>query len=421
MVKAGAPLTWQKNIAYFLVSQGVSLIGSSIVGFAIMWYVVLETGSGTMMMMFTVAIMLPMFFIAPFGGVWADNFNRKNLINIADGFIAVVTLIIAIGFFFGFENLWFLLICSVARSLGQGVQMPAVNSLIPQIVPSEKLLRINGINQMIQSISMLGTPALAGALFTFFPIQNILLIDVVTATMAIIILIVFVKVPNPKGAVAEGEERRPMLADLKDGIRYILDHAFLKRFFIILACFQFLIAPVALLTPLQVMRNFGPDVWRLTVIEIAFSAGMAIGGLLMTTWGGFNNRTITVAVSFLLIGAVGVGLGLTPFFLAYSVFMAIAGLSAATANTPAMTILQQKVDPLYMGRVFSVMTMIASVVMPLGTVVFGPLADQFSLNMIIVVTSILLGVTGIYMFFDKVLLEAGRPPETEDAEMIKED
>jgi len=417
MIEAGAPLTWQKNIAFFLVSQGVSLIGSSIVGFAIMWYVVLQTGSGTMMMMFTVAIMLPMFFIAPFGGVWADNFNRKNLINIADGFIAVVTLIIAISFFFGFENLWFLLICSVARSLGQGIQMPAINSLIPQIVPSEKLLRVNGINQMIQSISMLGTPALAGALFMFFPIQNILLLDVVTATMAILILIFFVRVPNPVGAISEGGERRPMLADLKDGIRYIRDHVFLKRFFIIFACFQFLIAPVALLTPLQVMRNFGPDVWRLTVIEIAFSAGMAVGGLLMSTWGGFKNRTISVAASFLLIGVVGVGLGLTPFFFAYSVFMAISGISAATANTPAMTILQQKVDPLYMGRVFSVMTMIASVVLPLGTVVFGPLADQVSLNMIIVVTSILLGITGAYIFFDKTLLEAGQPvPEEENKE-----
>jgi len=199
-----------------------------------------------------------------------------------------------------------------------------------------------------------------------------------------------------------------MLADLKDGLIYIKEHDFLKRFFIILACFQFLLAPVAFLTPLQVMRNFGPDVWRLTVIEIAFSAGMAVGGFLMTTWGGFKNKTITVAVSFIIIAASGVGLGLTPAFIAYSCFMVVAGVSAASANTPAMTILQLKVDPLYMGRVFSVMTMISSIVMPIGTVVFGPLADQVSLNMIIVVTSALTGLIGVYIFFDKVLKEAGR-------------
>jgi len=413
MQRSGEPISWQKNIALFLTGQAVSLIGSSLVGFAIMWHVVLRTGSGTMMMAFTIAIMLPMFFIAPFGGVWADNFNRKNLINIADGFIAAVTLVIAISFMLGMDNIWFLLLCSVARSLGQGVQTPAVSSLIPQIVPPDKLLRVNGINQMIQSISMLGTPALAGAILTFFPIQNILFIDVVTASASIMILILFVKVPNPKdAALTAGEEKRSMLADLKDGIIYIRDHVFLKHFFIILACFQFLIAPVALLTPLQVTRNFGPDVWRLTVIEIAFSAGMAVGGLLMTTWGGFKNKTHTVGYSFILLGIMGVGLGVTPVFVAYSIFMGISGITVATGSTPAMTILQLKVDPLYMGRVFSVLTMISSIVMPLGTVVFGPLADQISLNAIIVVTCVLTAIVGIFVFFDKVLIDAGRHEET---------
>ena len=409
MEKHGTDISWRRNIAYFLGAQAVSLIGSSIVGFAIMWYVTLETGSGTMMMAFTIAIMLPMFFIAPFGGVWADNFNRKNLINIADGFIAVVTLVIAIAFFMGLENIWFLLVCSVARSLGQGVQMPAVNSMIPQIVPDEHLLRINGINTMIQSISMLGTPALAGALFMFFPIQSLLLIDVTTAAASILILIFFVRVPNPKNreSLTEGE-KKPMLSDLKDGLIYIRDHGFLKRFFIIVACFTFLLAPAALLTPLQVIRNYGDDVWRLSAIEIAFSLGMVAGGLLITAGGGFKNKTITIAASFIICGAMGVGLGLTRIFLLYSIFMAVVGVTAATSNTPALTVLQQKVDPAFMGRVFSVMTMITSIVMPVGTAVFGPLADRISLNLIIVVTSAFISMLGVYLLTDKVLREAGR-------------
>ena len=408
----GLSPSWQRNIACFLVGQAVSLIGSSLVSYAIMWHVTLKTGSGTMMTAFTIAIMLPMFFISPFGGVWADNFNRKTLIMAADGFIAAVTLVIAISYSLGMENLWFLLLCSVAHSLGQGVQMPAVNALIPQIVPQEHLMRINGINTMIQSISMLGSPALAGAILTFFPIQIILFIDVVTAAAAIIILILFVKVPHPReAAIDANEEKKPMLDDLKDGLKYIGGHVFLKRFFIIQICFQFLLAPLALLTPLQVTRNFGPDVWRLTVIEIAFSAGMAAGGLLMSTWGGFKNRMYTVAASFLFIAVMGVGLGLTRIFVIYSALMLIIGITAATGNTPVMTILQQKVDPLYMGRIFSVITMISSVVMPLGMVVFGPLSDRVSLDAIIILTSVLIGVIGIYLLNDKVLKEAGRPVE----------
>ena len=409
--KSAGGNSWERNVALFLTGQAVSLVGSSLVGYAIMWHVTLKTGSGTMMMAFTIAIMLPMFFIAPFGGVWADNINRKNLINIADGFIAAVTLVIAVSYSMGVENIWFLLLCSVARSLGQGVQMPAVNALIPQIVPSEKLLRINGINSMIQSVSMLGTPALAGALLTFFPIQNILLIDVVTAAAGISILILFVRVPDPKAVDESGEppEKKPMLSDLMDGLRYIRGHAFLKRFFIIVACYTFLLAPVALLTPLQVTRNFGPDVWRLTVIEIAFSVGMVVGGLLLTAWGGFKNKTFTIAASFIVLAAMGVGLGMTRVFALYSVFMAVCGITAITCNTPAITILQEKLDPAFMGRVFSVMTMITSIFMPLGTVVFGPLSDRVSLDLIIIVTSALTGLIGIYVFSDRLLKAAGMP------------
>ena len=402
----GENTAWKKNIALFLTGQAVSLIGSSIVSYAIMWYVTLKTGSGTMMMIFTIAVMLPTFFIAPFGGVWADNFNRKILIILADGFIAAVTLVIATLYSLGIENLWILLLCSVARSLGQGVQMPAINSLIPQIVPSEHLIRVNGINSMIMSVSMLGTPALAGALLTFFPIQFLLYIDVITATAGILILLFFVIVPNP--VKADAQEKLSVFSDLNDGLRYIMDHPFLKRFFIIVALFTFFLAPVAFLTPLQVTRNFGPDIWRLTVIEIAFAAGMGIGGLLMSTWGGFKNKTFTTGSSFVGAGIMNIGLGLSRNFPAYSSFILVSGITAATGNTPAMTILQQKVDPEYMGRVFSIVTMISSVVMPLGTVVFGPLADRISLDWIMIATGIMIAVLGFYLFVDKMLVEAGR-------------
>ena len=407
-------LNWKKNIALFLTGQAVSLIGSSLVSYAIMWHVTLKTGSGTMLMVFTIAIMLPTFFISPFGGVWADNYNRKNLIMLSDGFIAAVTLVIAICYSMGIESLGFLLSCSVARSLGQGVQMPAINSLIPQIVPKEHLLRVNGINSTIMSVSMLGTPALAGAILTFFPIQTILFIDVVTAAVGISILLVFVKVPDPKrkdsAEEGGGEPEKPsVLADLKEGIGYIRGHTFLLRFFIIVACFTFLLAPAALLTPLQVIRNFGSDVWRLTFIEIAFSIGMLAGGVLMSTWGGFKNRTFSVAASFILMAGMSVGLGVTRVFTLYCIFMAVIGLTASTSNTPALTILQQKIDPDYMGRVVSIMTMITSVVMPLGTVVFGPLSDRFSLNWIIIITGGLIAVLGAYLFADKELIKAGRP------------
>lgn len=397
---------WKKNVAFFLGGQAVTLIGSSLVGYAIMWYVTLETQSGVILTLFTAATMLPIFFISPFGGVWADRFNRKYLINIADASIAVVTLIIAVLFSLGIENLVLLFVCSFVRSLGQGVQMPAVSALIPQITPEDKLVRVNGINTSIQSLSTLGSPALAGVLLTISPIQTILFIDVVTAIIGISILQFFVKTPL-KIKETQTESENSNLADMKEGVRYIKKHSFLKRYFVIFAIFNIMLTPAMLLSPLQVARDFGPDVWRLTAVEIAFSVGMLLGGLLIAVWCGFKNKTYTFIAGTVLFGITTVGLGIAELFVPYLVCIAVSGLGVPIVNTPVMAIFQTKVDNDYMGRVMSVMNMIASLMVPLGMVVFGPLGDAIPLDYLMIGSGAGTIVLGMYVCFDRKMKEAG--------------
>jgi DHA3 family macrolide efflux protein-like MFS transporter len=165
--------SWKKNAALFLIGQGLSLFGSMLVSYAIMWHVTLKTQSGSVITLFTIAAVLPMFFISPFGGVWADRYNRKYLINLSDSAIALITLVMAVMFFLGFEHVGLLFVCSVARGLGQGVQMPAVNALIPQIVPEQSLTKVNGVNSSIQSLCMFASPMLAGAVLSVAPIEAI--------------------------------------------------------------------------------------------------------------------------------------------------------------------------------------------------------------------------------------------------------
>ncbi|MDR2611189.1 MAG: MFS transporter, partial [Clostridiales Family XIII bacterium] len=286
-MRKNKPVNWKRNTALFLGGQAVTLIGSSLVGYAVLWYVTLETQSGAMMTLFTVAVTAPTFFIAPFGGVWADRYNRKNLINISDGIIAAVSLFIALCFSFGIAGILLLLACSVARSLGQGVQMPAVNALIPQLAPEKHLVRVNSLNSMIQSISMIGSPALSGVLMSVAPIQVILFIDVVTAAIGISILYFFVRVPQVETSEADsaaetgepdgaggltgetGTEKkegagRSYLHEIRDSLSYIRTNSFVLRLIIYSGVMAILITPCALLTPLQVARDFGPDVWRLT-------------------------------------------------------------------------------------------------------------------------------------------------------------
>jgi DHA3 family macrolide efflux protein-like MFS transporter len=310
----------------------------------------------------------------------------------------------------GFDNMGILLFCAVIRSFGQGVQMPAVGAFIPQIVPEEHLTKINGMQSSVQSFTTLAAPMISAALMTLAPLEMLFFLDVITAFFGICIVVFFVKIPQTEKTAPVIPEKKGVsyFHDLKEGLRYIKKHGYVLRMIVLTALFLFFFAPAALLTPLQVTRNFGNDVWRLSAIEVAYSIGMMAGGIVIGIWGGFKNRIYTMTLSCALCGVLAVGLGLAPHFWIYLVIMAVLGLSLPFYNAPSMVLLQTTVEPAFMGRVLSVFTMLSSTMMPLGMIVFGPAADRVSINILLVGTGILVTLLGIPMVASRTLREAGR-------------
>lgn len=398
---------WKKQTVLFLASQTISLFGSSLVQYAILWHITLETQSGAMMTLSIVCGFLPSFFISPFAGIWADRYDRKKLIVAADALIASAALVIALMFSRGYDVLWLLFLAMGIRSFGSGVQTPAVNAFLPQIVSADQLMRVNGINGSIQSLITLLSPVASGALMTLVTLDKIFLIDVATAAAAIVILIFFLRVPVHSGALQTG--KTGYWQDLRQGFRYIAGNGFVKRSFVHCAAYFILISPLAFLTPLQVARSFGPDVWRLTMIEVTFSLGMTAGGLFIAAWGGFSNRLHTIAASALVTAVCTFALGLPMSFALYSILMGILGVAMLAFQTPFMVLMQERVDGDYMGRVFGVLNMLSSSLMPLAMLFFGPLADRIPIERLLIATGILLGVQGLCMFADRTMTEAGRP------------
>ncbi|MBE7721837.1 MAG: MFS transporter [Lacrimispora celerecrescens] len=400
---------WKRNATLYIIGQFVSMFGSMLVQHAITWQITLETKSGVIMTLFTCAALLPMTLISPFAGVWADRHNRKHLIVISDGCIALITLGLAAAYISGNKNIWLMFIVVVARAFGQGIQQPAVSAMIPQIVPTESLQRFNGIQSSIQSLNMFVAPMAAGALLSFLPIEYIFFIDVVTAAIGISIVLIFVKVSG----VPHSEKVKPGVKayfhELREGLRYINSKAWLKLIIIYSAFFSFFASPSALLTPLQAARTFGDDVWRLTAIEIAFSLGAVVGGILISVWGGFKNKAHTIVMACALFGLTGFLLGVVPDFWVYLGVMLACGVTMPLFNTPSMTLLQSKIEPDKMGRVFSVMMMFSGLAMPLGMVVFGPLGDVVRIEWLLIASGMVIFVSGITLLWARSLIEIGKP------------
>lgn len=369
---------WKRRIALFLISQTLSLFGSSIVQYAIIWHITLTTSSGVMLMGSTLCGFLPQIVISLFAGVWVDKFPRKTLILLADGCIALSTLGLATLFLCGETGTEWLFAALVIRSAGTGIQTPAVNAVIPQLVPRSQLMRVNSINSTLASLMQFLAPATSGVILTLTSIETTFMLDVATAVLGMSLLAPL-SIPASTGTVGDST-----LKTIAQGFTYIQSSALLKNILIYQLVVLVLISPSAFLTPLMVSRSFGPEVWRLTAGEMTYSAGAVLGGLLLAAWGGFQNRAHTLFLAGAGYGVLMVCMGMAPDFMVYLLFNTLIGVTAPCYSASLNVLIQENVPVELLGRAFSFVQLAGSCAFPAGMLLFGPLADTFRVNHLLV-------------------------------------
>ncbi len=392
---------WVSKTALFLTSQMFSLFGSSVVGYVVIWYITLETSSAWMMTVSILCTFLPQLLVSLFAGVWADRYSRKLLIMLSDLFTALCTLVLAVFFLLGVRSFTLLFIISALRSLGAGVQAPAVGAILPQLVPTEKLTKVNGISNALNSALMLLSPAIGGLLLAKVDMGYALLVDVATALLAVCIML-FLKVQKAE----RSEESASTLGDLKKGLRYTMEHPILRRLMIFYLLFFFLVSPAAFLTPVMVERSFGPEVWRLTANEMLWTAGSLLGGVLISVWGGFKNRLATMALATAGFGVTFALLGVAGNFYLYLGIMLVSGIFMPVFGTAETVLIQETVEEQMLGRVFSIVQIIITGSMPLGMVVFGPLGDIIKIEYLLIGTGILMVLLTPFILSSKASVKA---------------
>lgn len=217
-----SPATWLGNYLPMWIGQALSLVGSALVQFALVWYVTKETGSATVLATATTAALVPNIVLGPFVGALVDRWDRKLVMIFADLAVALATAVLAVLFAFGLIQLWHIYIILFIRSMGGIFQSPARTASISLMVPKDQLTRLGGINQALDGLISIFSPALGALLLELLPIQWVLAVDFITAVIAIGLLIFFVKVPKPR-TIKETELITPktLLKDVREGFQYI--------------------------------------------------------------------------------------------------------------------------------------------------------------------------------------------------------
>lgn len=394
-------VNWKSRTVLFLISQCVTLFGSTLVQMAIVWYVTLNTSSGVWVAAFSICSYLPQFLMSFIGGVWADRYSRKRLIIGADISIAAVTFIMMLAMPFIREEKFLLgglLVMSIIRSVGAGIQTPAVNAVIPQLVPESQLMRFNGINATMQSLVQFAAPAAAGLLLSLSTLQSTLIIDILTAVFGVGILYC-VLIPKQRSI----EKSASVIKDMRMGIHFAFSDKLIRKLLIVYGLFTFLCVPAGFLAGLLVNRVYGNTYWYLTAVELIGFFGMIMGGLLMSLWRGFKSRINTLVFGLFIFGIMAVGMGLTKKFILYLILMALYGVALTIVQTSITTLIQENVKSLMQGRIFGLMGSMYSGFIPIGMVIFGPMADIIPLEWIIVCSGVLVMMIAMILRFDHQL------------------
>lgn len=356
---------WKNNFFKIWTGQGVSLLTSSILQFAIVWYLVDQTGSALILTASMLMGFLPRGILGPFIGVAIDRLSRKTIMIVSDLVIAFACLMLAVVGSFGEIPVWLIMVVLFIRSIGTGFHDPSLNAVTAQIVPADELTKYAGYSQGLNSVSNMLSPVLAGILYGFVSLNVIIFLDVIGALIAITVLM-FCYIPKPK---VENKARRVhVIEEAKEGFEVLKSKKGVMGLVLVGSLYTIALMPTSALFPLMSMSYFGGNSRNASAVEFVFSVGLLVGSVMISKFFKNKNKLKTIVFSYLLMSVSLIGSGiLNPdqyiWFVGFSFLMGLSGPFYWGMYTP---LLQQSFQEQHMGRVLSLSQSIQYLAGPIG-------------------------------------------------------
>ncbi|WP_294282950.1 MFS transporter [uncultured Chryseobacterium sp.] len=389
---------WQKRYWFIFSGQALSIIGSALTQFVLMWWIADTTGSvGKLAVAGTVAL-LPQALLSPVGGVMADRYSRKMIMILADVISAACVALLVILFLTDDVELWHIYLMMGVRGAMQAFQSPAVEASSAMLVPEDFLPRAAGLNQILMGATLVAGAPLGALALTAMPLGWALSIDVFTALLGIVPLFFFT-IPQFRKEKTKAPFFREIISELVEGIALVWKDHGLKRLFLLLGGIVLVIMPTFTFVPLLVKEHFKGGVEEVGLMEGLAGAGMVAGGILVTIIS--PKRKMTWILTGLGLSCFAVSLtALMPanLFWAAAFWWMISSFTFIFANAPLTALLQTIIPNQIQGRVLSLLNMIMALAAPVGLMVANPLGEWLGLRGLFVSVGILSGLVAFSGF-----------------------
>ena len=375
--------SWKLKLACVWGGELVSVLTSSVLQMGFVWHITLTTGSASMLSLASLAGFLPLALFGTFAGAIVDRLPLRVTLIGADLFIAAVSAVVAAVSLTGALPVWVVMVALFFRAVGSSLHTPAFQALTPLVAPAEHLTRLAGVTQAVQSGGYILGTALAAVIYPLWGFTAMIALDVAGALAATAAVLAARLDVGGSGSSA-GEKNlslvaqaRALAAETREGYRVLRGY---RGLFSLLWCgfaFTLVFSPIPALFPIMTLDHFGGTTGDAATAEIVLSVGMIAGSALLTATGGFKNRALTVVAATALYGTATLAAGLlgADGFAAFLVTSFLMGLSSPFYSGPQTALMQEKVPPEYLGRVFGLYGAIMSWALPAGLAFSSLFAD----------------------------------------------
>ncbi len=376
-----APHNYFRYYFYFWSGQLSSLLGSIVVQFAIIWWITVETQSVLVLSFSSFLYFLPQVLFTPIAGVVIDRWDRKKLIILVDSSQAILTFILILlnNLLSGIVGILLIISINSFRGVCQAFHFPAINAVIPTMIPKEKLSRVNGLNSTLNQVIQIIGPTLASILLVTFPLHYVLYIDILTFLIAFTSLII-IKIPIPERK--NRSKKSKFYDEFQQGFKIVKDMPIILMLIVLFMGLNFLLQPISVLFSYFVNVTHKGSVLDYAFIMTLFQFGFFMGGMLMTIKKQWKNNinSIFFSIAFVMIGYFFLSLSPKSAYLYIGVVFAFMGFNIPITNSLFQTLLQTRVPHEKFGRVFSIYVAFSWLMSPLGKLTVGFIGEVISIE-----------------------------------------
>jgi MFS family permease len=358
-----------RNFRLFFIGQTISLSGSWMQRVAQAWLVLELTGSGTAVGLVTALQFLPILFLAPFGGVVADRWDKRRLLLVTQSIAAVLAATLGVLVVTDLVELWMIYVLAACLGVVYSIDNPTRQTFVLEMVGRDDVTNAVSLNSVVVNVARVLGPAAAGALIVSVGIGTCFLINA-ASYLAVLTALAMMRVDE----LNRGPQQPRRKGQLREGLRYVRATPSVLTPLLMMAAVGTFAYEYQVVLPVFAKFTFNGNAATFAAMTAFMGIGAVVGGLL--TAGRRSHTAVALGMTAIVFGSMQLVASLAPTLDFALVIFTLVGAASISFLALGNATLQLNSAPEMRGRVMGLWAMAFLGSTPIGGPLMGAIAEH---------------------------------------------